>query len=324
MLQSTVTSQGDQSIVFDPSSLSQSLDQLTATTSSPLWKSAKSMTQSSFPVSLQTLSTRTNGRVTPNTLGVVSDGSISSTSGTSVSLQDFQDSTIAVTLGSTALAIASLALLPSNIGATLCYFIAFIPIAWIAVGSSAPFVLANIIGSTKSKTDSISTPSLLMEKKRMYYHEAGHFLCGYLCGLPVIRYSIQPKKETSWLETPQDSNRPQVEFSYSNPVEKTTPLSIGEIATLSVVALSGSVAEIISCGDAKGGAGDLMELDLIFRRKSQEFIGAQKQEELTRWGALTAYQLLMKHSGVYEKLVVALEEGKNVLECIALIEGEDR
>ena len=45
-----------------------------------------------------------------------------------VSLDDFKDATIAVTLGSTILAIGSLAVLPPNIGATLCYLFALIPV----------------------------------------------------------------------------------------------------------------------------------------------------------------------------------------------------
>lgn len=316
---------------LDPVSFDQSLDQLQASYSNLIWKSAKSLTQQSFSVSLETLSSRTNGRVTPTTLGVNSDGSIISSSGKEISLEDFQDSTIAVTLGSTALAIASLAFLPPNIGATVCYLIAFIPIAWIAVGSVAPFLLANLIGMTQdvsSKSTSSSSTTVTTEK-RIYCHEAGHFLCGYLCGLPIQRYSIPKADNTmtattskSFFDARGDSNSkaPQVEFVYS--LKDATQLNSKEIAALSVVALSGSVAEIISCGSAQGGASDLTELDLIFRKRSEDFIGAQKQEELTRWGALTAYQLLTKHKEAYEKLITAFEQGKDVLECIAIIEGE--
>jgi len=319
------TESGSSSLELNPTSFEKSLDEIFSSTTNSLWKSAKSLTQQSFSVSLETLSSRTQGLVTPTTLGVNSDGSIISSSGKQVSLEDFQDSTIAVTLGSTALAIAALALLPSNIGATVCYLIAFIPIAWVAIGSTAPFLLANLIAMTQGSGSSFSstTPVVVVdERKRVYCHEAGHFLCGYLCGLPIQRYSIFEKDSAatsnkSFFDAKQTQG-PQVEFFQGS----SSQLNSKEIATLSVVALSGSVAEILSCGTAQGGAADLTELDLIFRRRSQEFIGAQKQEELTRWGALTAYQLLTKHKEAYEKLILALEQGKDVLECIAIIEGE--
>jgi hypothetical protein len=40
-----------------------------------------------------------------------------------VSLDDIKDATIAVTLGASALAVASLKFLPENVGATVCYII---------------------------------------------------------------------------------------------------------------------------------------------------------------------------------------------------------
>ena len=326
-----------QILQFNPLSFDQSLDQLQSSSTIALWKSAKTLTQQSFAVSLETLSSRTNGRVTPLTLGVNADGSIISSTGKQISLQDFQDSTIAVTLGSTVLAIASLALLPPNIGATACYLIAFIPIAWIAVGSVAPFLLANLIGMTQDVSSSMKTTTtpttssaVDLTEKRIYCHEAGHFLCGYLCGLPIQRYSIPSTSNTSkkkgvsssssFFDAKDTIQAPQVEFVYS--LQNANQLTSKEIAALSVVALSGSVAEIISCGSAQGGAADLIELDLIFSKRSQEFIGAQRQEELTRWGALTAYQLLTKNKEAYEKLIVAFEQGKSVLECIAIVEGD--
>ncbi len=88
-----------------------------------LWKSAVVTNDNTvapllrtFPVSLEFLSSRTGGKLTGETLGVVG--------GTGqVSLDDIKDATIAVTLGASALAVASLKFLPENIGATVCYLI---------------------------------------------------------------------------------------------------------------------------------------------------------------------------------------------------------
>jgi hypothetical protein len=86
----------------------------------PISASASSNTKApllrTYPVSLEFLSTRTGGKLTGETLGV--------SGGTgNVSLDDIKDATIAVTLGATVLAIASLKFLPENVGAAVCYFI---------------------------------------------------------------------------------------------------------------------------------------------------------------------------------------------------------
>lgn len=93
-----------------------------------------------------------------------------------------------------------------------------------------------------------------------------------------------------------------------------------EIAALTVVAMSGSVAEAIKFGQAKGGENDLLLLD-SFLRRSKEFIGAAKQQDLTRWGALASYNILKENMGKYEKLVDAFKQKKSVSECISVIEG---
>merc|ERR1712038_1459979 len=97
-------------------------------------------------------------------------------------------------------------------------------------------------------------------------------------------------------------------------------LTMEEIAVMSVVAMSGSVAEAMKFEEAKGGGNDLLELNGLFRR-CEEFLGASKQQDLTRWGALAAYNLLNGNKDAYEKLVVAFKEKKTVSECIAVIEG---
>jgi hypothetical protein len=85
-----------------------------------------------FPVSLSMLEQRTG--LTAATLGLTDSD---------VSLDDFKYATLYVTGGSTVAAIASLAFLPPNVGATLCYGFALIPILFLGIGSTAPgFIVA--------------------------------------------------------------------------------------------------------------------------------------------------------------------------------------
>jgi hypothetical protein len=283
----------------DANSQIMALDNLVQSGDFSLWKSAVRRAGSSmsmlvpFPVSLGNLESRTDGKVTGESLGVGGEGD--------VKFEDFRDLTVAVVLGSTLLGILSLAVLPPNVGATFTYLFALIPIGFIGIGSTSPGIIAAAIsGARSTKEDEVT------RRERICRHEAGHFLCGYLCGLPVKEYSVSP-----------DTGVACVEFHTSSAGRELTD---DEIAALSVVAMSGSVAEIMQYGKATGGQNDLLELQNCFT-KSKEFIGAAKQQDLTRWGALSSYGLIKGNLSKYEGLVIAFKENKSLSDCVAIIEG---
>mmetsp|Transcript_15097 Transcript_15097/g.17238 ORF Transcript_15097/g.17238 Transcript_15097/m.17238 type:complete len:410 (-) Transcript_15097:114-1343(-) len=250
-----------------------------------------------YPVSLNFLEQRTGGKITAESLGVGG--------GDDVTLDDFKYATLYVVGGSSIAGVASLAFLPENIGAAFCYLFAIIPILFLGIGSTAPAAIAGAIASVRGTSDDQS-----VKEDRICRHEAGHFLCGYLSGLPVRSYQIN------------DLGFPCVEFYPSTDGEAMgRELSQEEIAIMSVVAMSGSVAEALEFGEAKGGQNDLIELDNLYKR-SKEFIGAQKQQDLTRWGALASYNMIISNKDKYESLVSAFREKKTVSECIAAIEGQ--
>jgi hypothetical protein len=273
------------------------LDELTSNGDFALWKSAaKDQSLRTFPVSLQFLESRTAGKVNGESLGISGEGE--------VGLDDFKYATLGVTLVCSVVGVSALAFLPDNVGATVCYLVAVIPILFLGVGSTAPAAIANLIVAARGKSDDDTA-----KVDRICRHESAHFLCGYLCGLPVKKYTLL------------DSGIPCVEFHPSSEGDATSrEYSPEEVATLAVVAMSGSVGEVIEFGSAKGGENDLMGLEGVFRR-SKEFIGAQKQQEMTRWGALTAFQLLSKNKDKYDALVDAFRSKKSVAECVALLES---
>mmetsp|Transcript_6232 Transcript_6232/g.14106 ORF Transcript_6232/g.14106 Transcript_6232/m.14106 type:complete len:402 (-) Transcript_6232:62-1267(-) len=289
----------------DASTQSQALDGLVDSGDFSLWKSAvrrgpTSATSSMsllvpFPVTLNSLELRTDGKVTGESLGVGGEGD--------VAFEDFQDLTVAVVLGSTLLGILSLAVLPDNIGATFTYLFALIPIGFIGIGSVSPGIIAAAIVAARGGGDKEEAED---QRERICRHEAGHFLCGYLCGLPVKNYAVG------------DTGVPCVEF-HTNAADA-PQLSEDALAALSVVAMSGSVAEIMEYESAKGGENDLLELQNCFR-KSKEFIGAAKQQDLTRWGALTSYSLIKANKSQYEGLVEAFKQNKSLSDCVSIIEG---
>ena len=273
------------------------LDKLRQEGTISLYKSATTEAGSgdlrSFPVSLQMLENRSG--LTSEKLGIGVE---------SVSLDDFKYATLWVTGGCSVVGVAALAFLPENVGATICYFVALIPILFLGVGSTAPAAIANVIAAIKGRdTSGIS------RAERVCRHEAAHFLCGYLCGLPIADYS-----------TTQEGI-PRVEFhdTTEGPMTARRELNEDEVNALTVVAMSGSVAEAIEFGNAEGSTSDLIGLENVFRR-SKNFLGAEKQQNLTRWGALTAYRLLTQNKSQLDKLVQAFEAKRSVSECIRIME----
>jgi hypothetical protein len=240
-----------------------------------------------FPVSLKMLEMRAG--LTPDSLGL--DES-------EVSLDDFKYATVAVTLGSGAAGIASLAFLPDNTGATLCYFFALLPILFLGLGSTVPGLIAGAIVSLKGSQDT----SGASKEERVCRHEAAHFCCGYWCGLPVLGYSVV-------------DGVARVEFGVSSKQFDKT-----ELAALAVTALAGLVGEAQTWEKAVGANNDLEQLDLVFRN-SADFMGSQAQQDMTRWGALTATSLLKENKAKYEQVVTAFGRQASVEECMAILES---
>lgn len=240
-----------------------------------------------FPVSLSRLEQRTG--LTAERLGLIQSEQ---------SLDEFKYATLWVTGGATVAAIASLALLPENIGATLCYFFALVPVAFLGIGSTAPGIIANAIATLKGK----ETSQVTNTQDRICRHEAAHLCCGYWCGLPIARsYSIE-------------QGVARVEFD----VASSSRYSDTEVAALAVTALAGLVGEALQFGNAAGAEQDLLTLEQIMSRSNVRLAAAQ--QDLTRWGALTAAILLRQYEQKYERVVEAFKEQKSIPDCIAILE----
>ena len=247
----------------------------------------------SFPVSMGMLEQRVG--LTSESLGL-------DESANAVSLDDFKYATVAVLAFSAVSGVASLALLPPNVGATFCYFFALLPILFLGIGSSAPQLIANVLAKMKGEGD--ASTGQVSRQERVCRHEAAHFCCGYWCGLPIQGYSV--RDDVSY-----------VEFG----VKTDNRLSSTEVAALSVCALGGLVGEATKFGKAEGAGEDLLALQGIFQ-KSEEFIGSAAEQDLTRWAALTAGLLLRQNAEAYEKVVDAFQRQAPIEECIGILEGQ--
>lgn len=157
-------------------------------------------------------------------------------------------------------------------------FLVSIPFLYISLGLSFPDAL---IGAVNRLLFLINKEY----KDRLLRHEAGHFLVGYLCGLPVLTYSVSGRlnavefaqvlsfaKEAAAAEAAAATGGPSLPPSPLGPLsfeeaDRWTPrgvLTKDELSKLTVVSLAGVVSEYIAFGKAEGGGNDLSQLLALF------------------------------------------------------------
>ena len=194
-------------------------------------------------------------------------------------------------------------------GFLLGYSSALFPVILLGIGSIAPGLIGEALYRFKLVTNEES-------RKRDVRKNAGKFLTGYICGLPVAKFSQGNPSNT-------------VEFFQIKPsdVIDTTKIEKNKIkqihiARSSIVCMAGSVAECIDFGVASGtNPGDVNLLNELMNAVEPSFTSDQIQNHI-RWSALTAWEILDEYKEEYQRLVVAFEKGLPMEECIAVIEGE--
>lgn len=144
-------------------------------------------------------------------------------------------------------------------------------------------------------------------RRRQTYHEAGHFLVGYLCGLEVESYDAATGAGASSavrLGPGADSSRGHEALD-----------------ALAVVSMAGIAGEVIACGDAEGGAADVAALRDMCIAASPPLANSRVQDERIRWGTLMALTLLQKRRASLDALAAAFEASADVGACVRAIEG---
>jgi len=225
-------------------------------------------------------------------------------------LEDIQNTFIKVLIGATvaslAWAVGTDALgLDSGLRFAGTYLIAGIPIGVVAIGSVAPGILFLPIEAYRGLTATAEEKQT--RGQRVCRHEASHLLTAYCLGLPIEGVSAGTKG-------------PQVVVYDEETAQQPGQLIESDrIPALATVAVSGLMAEADAYGKALGAGEDLQLLNQILLRAKPP-IPAQKQQDTTRYAALTAWTIIKKHPAAYDAITAALSEGKGLSACLAAAE----
>jgi hypothetical protein len=199
-----------------------------------------------------------------------------------------------------------------ELGFLLGYASALFPVLLVGVGSIAPGLIGEVLYRFKLLTNEES-------RKRHVRMNAGKFLAGYICGLPVARFSQSNPSNTAEFFQLKPNGTSEVEDKQMFAKSKFSQI---DIARSSIVCLAGSVAECLEFGVASGSnPGDVNLLNELMNSVDPTINAEQRQNHI-RWSALTAWEILDQYKEEYQRLVVAFEQGLPMEECIAVIEGE--
>ncbi len=155
------------------------------------------------------------------------------------------------------------------------------------------------------------------QRQRILYHEAGHFLAGYLLSIPITGYSLTPWEAIKQGQTGQGGvsfDLESVEASLKNPQQMNLLLE-----RLSTTLMAGIAAETNLYGKALGGANDRDQLRQLLAKLGISVASYQQREQ---WALLQAKNLLDRHQDAYQNLVTAMAARAPLEECYRLLKPD--
>lgn len=221
----------------------------------------------------------------------------------------------------------------------------FLALPFLYMGASTvfPTLLLKIASSLRPSAEKQAL------RDRLCYHEAGHFLVGYLCGLPILEYNINDEQGASLaIATPSVtvSTAPATASELSSPDH----ISVIErsIGSLLAISMAGVVAESLVFNNCKGGREDFpFALQMVSSyefakykvRQNAKKLTSQSQsqsraleakegfelreevvDEYLRGGVMKALVLLRLHRESLDRIAVAMQAGKSVYEIVDVLE----
>lgn len=156
-------------------------------------------------------------------------------------------------------------------------------------------------------------------KKKIIYHEAGHFLLAYLLGVPVRDCITSAWEARKNKEIKGQAGTIFYDTKVAEELSK-QQISRSSINRLSVIIMAGIAAEATEFGRTEGGIADEQSL-ISFLNGVQPPWNILRIQGQARWAALQAILLIREHKASYDALVECLLRGAGVGDCVAAIEA---
>lgn len=154
-----------------------------------------------------------------------------------------------------------------------------------------------------------ATSLAVQNRRRVAYHEAGHFLVGFLLGFDIEGYRFPSPAAV----LRNDERAPGVSFGKCR--------AAGDAHRVSAVGLAGIAGEVVKYGTSEGGAEDLADVS----RGIRACYGGRQVVEATmkgtvRWGLIESVKLLKEHEEAHDRLCNAMLAGNTTEECLSIVE----
>ncbi len=152
------------------------------------------------------------------------------------------------------------------------------------------------------------------ERKRVIQHEAGHFLAGYLLGIPITGYSLTP-----WEAVRQgQGGLGGVNFdleTIENSLQRKQQINL-LVERVSTTLMAGIAAENLVFDEDQGGFEDRRQLRQMLVKAGVPSVSLEQRE---KWATLQATNLLERNQESYQNLVQAMAARKSLEECYQVI-----
>jgi hypothetical protein len=167
----------------------------------------------------------------------------------------------------------------------------------------------------------------LQPRRRVAAHEAGHFLCAYLSGLPVTGYAM-PRPVAAAAAHLVGSGKSSSGSSSSlggreQPTGVQVDLSSADVYDIAAVGMGGVAAECCIFGISEGGSADLKTVCKAVRNAPSRGNLPATQDaamKVARWGLLQAAVHLKDQAAAHKALSQALSDNMPLEDCKRIVE----
>jgi hypothetical protein len=188
---------------------------------------------------------------------------------------------------------------PTSIKNTIGLLSLFLPYLFLLLSTFAPSIFKGKSPLSKANEDELT--------ERICYHEAGHFLLGYICGIPVLSYDV-----TGSVDASLTVQIPLFDLKKAG-------------GSVLITAMGGIVAESLRFGDVRGGNADIeLVVNTLRYLRSKGVIDTKDSnfDAHFRWALLKALTLLRIHRESLDEVAQAMKEGESIVSCIEAVEAD--